>query len=438
MIGRESAMNAGGIAVVTSIPPALSRRNAGRAIDSEYQKLCVRSWSSCGFRVLSVNHEDEIPALAALYPEVAFSATTRDASAISGRRTPYIADLLRAVVDAPEPVLGIINSDLVFEPSTTWREGLPRRVANALVTGQRHDATSLLEGTFRKYYWGFDFFFFDIKAARDLLETAMPFAMGLAWWDYWLPAALSLRGRRVLTLERPTVAHLIHKEPQLDDTWRELGMHFAAFIVQEAAKHRGALPPGMSAVLPLARALSQMPEQRWRNHGADTEIGQIAVQFIPAITTNAVSLPTPQDPTAAGSPDEMSPTSVFRRFDERLAAGEALERAKRLEREGRVLEASGNFEYALDRTPLDVDVLSAFGEFRVRRGDAAGAIDLLRRAVKNDPEGRSLYGVLAIALYQCERRAEAIKTLEDALIRWPDFAEARALMLKLSIRSQHS
>ena len=49
----------------------------------------------------------------------------------------------------------------------------------------------------------------------------MPFAMGLAWWDYWLPAALSLKGRQVLTLDRPTVAHLIHKEPSLDDSWRQ-------------------------------------------------------------------------------------------------------------------------------------------------------------------------------------------------------------------------
>ena len=426
------------IVVATSIPPALSRRNAGRAIDSEYQKLCVRSWLPSGFRVLSVNHEDEIPALAALYPEVSFVATKRDASAISGRRTPYIADLLGAVVDSPEPVLGIINSDLVFEPSMAWTGALPRAVGDAVITGQRHDATSLLEGTFRKYYWGFDFFFFDVKAARDLLETAMPFAMGLAWWDYWLPAALSLTGRRVITLERPTVAHLIHKEPQLDDTWRELAMRFATFIVQGAARHRGALPPGVSAVLPRCRALSQMPEQRWRNRGADAEIGQIAVQFIPAITTDPVSVPALQDPTAGGSPDELSPTSVFRRFDERLAAGEALERAKRLEREGRVLEASGNFEYALHRTPLDVDVLSAFAEFRLRRGDSPGAIDLLRRAVKNEPEDRAVYTVLAIALLQCERPGEAIKTLEDALTRWPDFAEARALMLKLSIDAQHS
>ena len=428
------------IVVATSIPPVLSRRNAGRAIDSEYQKLCLRSWLDCGFRVVSVNHLDEIAGLAAIYPEVSFVATNRDASAVSGRRTPYIADLLCALIDAPEPVVGIINSDIVFEPSPAWQTWLPRAVGKAVVTGQRLDATSLLAGTFRKYYWGFDFFFFDIKSARYLVDTAMamPFAMGLAWWDYWLPAALSLAGRHIVTLERPTVAHLIHKEPQLDDSWRQLAIHFAKFIVTEATKHGGTLPPGVSAVLPLARALSQMPEQRWRNRGADAEIGQIAVQFIPAITTNAVSVPALQDPIAAGSPDEISPPSVFRRFDERLAAGEALERAKRLAREGRVLEASGNFEYALDRTPLDVDVLSAFGEFRVRRGDAAGAIDLLRRAVKNNPEGPAVYAVLAIALDQCERRAEAIETLEDALSRWPDFGEARALISKMSIGAQHS
>jgi tetratricopeptide (TPR) repeat protein len=425
------------VAVATSIPPVLSRRNAGRAIDAAYQKLCARSWLASGFRVLSVNHVDEIPALAGLYPEVSFIATERDTSAISGRRTPYIADLLRALVDAPEPVVGIINSDLVFEPSVAWIEALPRMVGDAVVTGQRRDVTSLIEGTFRKYYWGFDFFFFDINAARDLLETAMPFAMGLAWWDYWLPAALSLAGRRVITLERPTVAHLIHKEPQLDDTWRELAIRFAAFIVQKAAKHPNALPPAVGAVLPLCHALSQMPEQRWRNRGADAEIGQMAMQFIPAITTNALSVPASQDPAAAALPHEISPATVFHRFDERLAAGEALERAKRLDRDGRVVEASGGFQYALDRTPLDVDVLSAFGEFRLRRGDASGAIDLLRNAVKNAPEDHAVYVVLAIALYQCKRQVEAITTLENALAKWPDFTEARELRKKFSNRPQY-
>jgi hypothetical protein len=416
------------IVVATSIPRVLSRRNAGRPIDSDYQKLCLRSWFDCGFSVVSVNHPDEIAGLAAMYPEVSFIATNRDASAVSGRRTPYLADLLRALIDGPGPVVGIVNSDLVFEPSPAWRTWLPRAAGEAVVTGQRHDATSLFSGTFRKYYWGFDFFFFDVNSARHLVDAAMPFAMGLAWWDYWLPAALSLAGRRIVTLERPTVAHLIHKEPQLDDSWRELAISFATFVVTQAAKHGRVLPPSIGPVLPLCRELAQMPELRWRHRGADAEIGQMAVHFIPAITRNFASVPLDGVPSSARPSDEMSPGNVFHRFEDRLSAGEALERGKQLEREGHDAQASSSFLYAFERTPNDCDLLSAFGEFRLRQGDTSAAIVLLRKAVESEPENRATYGPLAIALYQSGQRPDAMKVLEGALARWPEFPEARQLM----------
>lgn len=425
-------MSVGAIAVATSIMPSLSRRNAGCVVDSGYQTLCIRSWLDCGFRVISVNHPDEIPDLAATYPEVSFIPAGRDASAVSGRRTPYIADLLRALIDAPEAVIGIINSDLVFEPTPAWRTWLPRAVSDAVVTGQRHDATSLLDGTFRKYYWGFDFFFFDRKSAQDLLETAAPFAMGLPWWDYWLPAALSLKGRQVLTLDRPTAAHLVHKEPSLDDGWRQLAMSFATFIVQEAAKCQAPLPQGVRAVLPLCRSLAQMPDLRWRNRGADAEISQIAVSYIPAITRAIASAPLVEIEPATSEPDELVPANVFRRFAERLSAGEALERAKHLEREGNGAEARANFQYAFERTPHDFDLLCAFGEFLLRQGNAAAAIDILRRAAESEPDNRAPHGPLAIALYQSAARAEAIDVLKKAIAKWPDFDPARDLMAKLS------
>ena len=104
------------IAVATSIPPSLTRRDNGEVLP-DYQDLCVQSWIGNGFRVLSINDPDEIPALARRYPDVTFVATTRNASEWTGRKNPYIADLLLALNQADEPVLGIINSDLLFEPS---------------------------------------------------------------------------------------------------------------------------------------------------------------------------------------------------------------------------------------------------------------------------------------------------------------------------------
>src|SRR5262249_35572871 len=147
------------IVLATSIPPSLSRKNAGRDISGVYQKLCIGSWIACGFRVLSINDADEVPALAAQFPEVEFVPVSRNASAISGRKNPYIADVLRALLDTPENAFGIINADLVFETSTAWQARLPSALERALVVAQRHDTSSLLDGAFRVYFWGFDAFF---------------------------------------------------------------------------------------------------------------------------------------------------------------------------------------------------------------------------------------------------------------------------------------
>jgi tetratricopeptide (TPR) repeat protein len=419
------------ITVATSIPPVLSRRNAGRAIDGEYQTLCIRSLIANGFRVLSINHRDEIPALASRYPEVSFIETTRDASALSGRRTPYIADLLQALLTAPGPVTGIVNSDVVFEPSDAWRTWLPRAAADALVMGQRHDANSLADGTFRKYYWGFDFFFFARDLTRELLASAMPFAMGVAWWDYWLPAALALKGRQVLTLERPAIAHLIHKDPSLDDSWRELAIRFAEFITRESAHCQGLLPPAVRAVLPVCGELAQMPELRWRHRGADALIGQLAVQFIPWITRDVARVPAAIEGEPDSSSSEITLSNVFDRFDERLVAGEALERAKRRESEGRTAEASNDFRFALEQTPRDHDVLCTFGAFQLRHGDALGAADLFRKAIESDPDDGRTYCNLAVALHQSGQKAEAVSVLEKALTQRPEFTEASDLLHRL-------
>ena len=63
-------------------------------------------------------------------------------------------------MDAPEPVLGIINSDLLFEPTAAWIERLPSVVPDALVVAHRFDAISLLHGALLRCY-GFDCFLFD-------------------------------------------------------------------------------------------------------------------------------------------------------------------------------------------------------------------------------------------------------------------------------------
>ena len=81
---RETGMTAQNkIVLATSIPPALSRRDGGREIGAEYQRLCMRSWRDCGFRILSINDESEIPELSARHPGIVFVPAARNASAIT-------------------------------------------------------------------------------------------------------------------------------------------------------------------------------------------------------------------------------------------------------------------------------------------------------------------------------------------------------------------
>src|SRR5215470_10878419 len=126
------------IAVATSFPPQLVRMNVGRRME-DYDRLCVRSWLECGFRVLAINDGDEIPPLKARYPDVEFVPAPRNAKPIWGRSTPYIADILAVLAQQPEPVLGIINSDLLFEPVLAWQQLRGVVPKKTLVTGQRYD-----------------------------------------------------------------------------------------------------------------------------------------------------------------------------------------------------------------------------------------------------------------------------------------------------------
>jgi len=170
------------IAVATSIAPSLTRKDGDHPLP-EYQALCVQSWIANGFRVISINDPEEIPALAQCHPEVTFVPTSRNAGQWTGRKNPYIADLLLALKDASEPVLGIINSDLIFEPSSTWVQRLPSLVESNMVVAHRYNANSLSEGALRRYD-GLDCFFFDKTTALDALEDATPYAMGVPWLGF--------------------------------------------------------------------------------------------------------------------------------------------------------------------------------------------------------------------------------------------------------------
>ena len=158
---RSSSIGASGnIVVLTSFPPSLIRLNGGQRME-DYDRLCLQSWIACGFHVMAVNTAEEISSLSLRYPEVEFVTAERTARSLFGRDTPFIADMLTLLSERQEPVLGIINCDLLFEPDRFWAE-LPDVIGSkTVVTGQRYDLRTLGGGVMNPYFPGFDYFFFD-------------------------------------------------------------------------------------------------------------------------------------------------------------------------------------------------------------------------------------------------------------------------------------
>lgn len=442
------------IAVATSIPPTLVRQDLGRAADG-YQALCIESWLQNGFRILSVNHPEEIPDLAARYPEIDFIPTSRNAREWTGRNNPYIADMLTALTQVNEPVLGIINSDLLFEPSSAWRERLPSLIGQSMIVANRYDTSSLLTGALRQYC-GFDCFFFDKATALHALQDPAPYAMGVPWWDYWLPSMALLNNRGIVVVDRPAVLHLAHDPAYSPEIWREFARIFAKSIIREFDTPPQTRPDIITTLMPSFRAIAA---DAWKEPELDSLFKPFGKTFVPALRENAVRWA----PGINAGPNPPSPalTGIFARFAQRLSAGQALRKARKLSAEKKLPEIGPELLAALNEAPDDNDVLLVLAEIALHRDDPETASTLLAKAVEQQPEAtfplhmlgnalrasgrykealacfqrilkreaknQAAYTAAAKILWDMHQKREAIALLDQAVTDNPDFVRAAAL-----------
>jgi tetratricopeptide (TPR) repeat protein len=449
-----AASNGNGlIAVATSIAPTMARRDAGRALP-EYQSLCIQSWIENGFRIVSVNDPDEIRELSALYPDVEFVAVRRNASEWTGRKNPYIADLLAALLEANEPVLGIINSDLLFEPSAAWSERLPSLVSSSMVVAHRYNVGSLSGGLLRQYY-GLDCFFFDKTTASRILEDAMPYAMGVPWWDCWLPCMALLNQRDVIVIDRPAVVHLAHDQAYSARAWREFAQIFSRSMIRGVENAAPAIPAVMTDLLPLFRKIEARASEGKKLGTITAEFGTMFISHIRAKAVNWAPDTTPSDPERAKL------AGIFARFEERAAAGHALRKGRELAAAGKWSEIGPEVAAALAQVPEDADAVLMLGEISfhcgnldsakaqmteaaklapdaafplhmlgsilARRGSNQQALDCYRQALARDPAYQPAYTAAGKLLWHTGARGEALAFLEQAVADHPHFSAAAEL-----------
>ena len=316
-------------------------------------------------------------------------------------------------------VLGIINSDILFEPAAAWRD-LEQLVAQkSVVTGQRCDTKSLAGGALHRYHPGFDYFFFDQAAAEDLASDTRPFSMGLPWWDYWLPVTLALRGYEIRCVARPTILHLAHEMPSATRSaaWRRLAVEFARAVLSEWESSR-APPPQWEDLLSLCRELAQASDSTVDAGELDQRIGHLAELSVPVIAGNIVEL---DDGAPALSPPSARATWPARSLHSSTTFPDGLPRATPFiramwhENRQELREAQHFYGLALERAPRDPGILSACGNYCENRGDLERAAALFRRSVELVPDSGILLNSLGSALGELGRRNDAMACFERAL-----------------------
>jgi hypothetical protein len=222
---------------VTSLAPA------GRP---GVQQHAVTSWLALGADVISLNTQAEITLLQDEFPQITFLPLSRTAQAEAGRPVPYLDDLLSACAPptgSDQPAV-LINADIVLAPRPqTLRRLLAAATNGTLICGARVDVDDPVSALHAlaggkpisgEIAGGFDYFVLPAPFLRTLTQSLSQsrLALGMPFWDYWLPLAALLAGTPTASVEVPFALHGRHTSDWQKSKFTFFRLFFDALLRQ--------------------------------------------------------------------------------------------------------------------------------------------------------------------------------------------------------------
>jgi hypothetical protein len=153
--------------VVSSLSPNHSNASS--------QKAAVESWQSFG-KCFSLNGQEEISQLSGAYSNIQFVPTNKTIGHLVGKNLVTIWAMIEFAISKDEDLL-IVNSDIIVQR-------LPSLKQDGITVFSRYDYTDGTEGA-KKFENGFDMFYIP-KSILQIFPFSI-YAMGLVYWDYFLP-----------------------------------------------------------------------------------------------------------------------------------------------------------------------------------------------------------------------------------------------------------
>ena len=185
-------------AICTSLPP----RNF------ELSQRAVASWLERGFAVWSVNTKAEAQQLEPHFPDVRFHVCETTAKEKFGKDFQYLSTVMDCLANSGAAVCGIVNADIILRGTPQDWADIAHSGRTAFTYASRVNMRDLGDA----YGWvhepGVDVFFFPPEFARQ--TPASEYALGLPWWDIFLPNWAMASGFPLAYVYSPVAMHQYH------------------------------------------------------------------------------------------------------------------------------------------------------------------------------------------------------------------------------------
>jgi hypothetical protein len=196
--------------LLTSISPRLKPGNL------DYQRLCIASWRSAGFKLATVNGRSEENKIKSLDLDLDIIVTDRDGK-------PAIREIVDIIIDKSGRFGGIINADCMILPYPDLARRLTENLSKRMFIVERVDEDDRLMPQADSCS-GFDAFFFDKSILPH--EIHDDFKIGVPWWDYYLPMAAAQGGAELIAIDTPLITHRLHDNSWNNDELLRVGQNF--------------------------------------------------------------------------------------------------------------------------------------------------------------------------------------------------------------------
>lgn len=264
--------------LVTSHPPLskqLRRDWRGNLVTVEYAEKCTQSWRYCFSNVLSVNSDLERGlGIERLIDRVTYVDT--DLMRQVGKPVVLLDDLLQ-VSDGVSAV-AVINADVYLSPSAgTLTSGI---AGNRFFAERRTDTNEIDSQGGIPYRKGYDFIVVPSNLISSISGT--DFAIGVPWWDHFVPLALIFSGAAPIGSGIGTAFSLSHEERWSGEVWHSYGDIFVREIQKRLPKvrKRGAQFALYFAVFALCSSILRLFRQRYVSTLALTILSRANVWLI--------------------------------------------------------------------------------------------------------------------------------------------------------------